>query len=1210
VADRDLTTSQEAALDVARSVAVTAGAGSGKTTVLIERYLRVLDRLGAEPREVLAITFTQKAAAEMRARLVARLGAAGGDGGRRRRDLASAPISTIHSFCGEVLREFALEAGVDPAFEVLEAVEQRALLRETVDDLLSERAGAGDASLRGLAAVLGRREIADALLDLAGRRTSERWARALLAESDAGLLARWDALPGALDAARALDDPALASDLATVREAAASGVPASDPLATAARALAAARPASRRDLAALGLLTARLEARSFGNRGSKKAWGKTGLALLQATREALARIAARVARAVRFGARDLDAASIGPLRALASLFVGVFERYRARKDARSLLDFDDLVARAAALLEDPGRPGPREALRRRFRAVLVDEFQDVDPTQWAVIESIVTDGARRIAPERLFVVGDEKQSIYRFRGADVSIFRAVRERVDEIALADGFRSLPALTGWVNGTFDRIFGAGAAPWEARPGPLEARRAPSEGEGPGDVAWVVLPKPARGGGDEEGAEGEDEEVDEGDRPAAAGGGEDAREGAAGAGERAAESSGPEREARVVARLALREIERGRRPSDVAILLRRRTHLKRYEEALRRLGLPFVVHGGAGFYGAQEVLDALGLLAFLADPRDDIALLGVLRSPFASLADGTISLVASLRDAPAAPEGGAPPATLAEALALAARDPSPLDGLLEEEERSALRRAGRLLASLAREADRRPAAESLRRALDESGARAAYAASARGPQAAANLEKLLETARRFEVEGLRGLPRLADMLGALADEGEAAEAEAEVSLEGEGVRILTVHASKGLEFPVVIVPECGARLDADAPPVTVEEIAPGAPEVALAVPDPLLGWARGRSRLGALLAERLKAKADAEMRRLFYVACTRAEDSLLLVGEGGRDASWLGWARAAGVPPHRELDGLAVLAEDAPGRRVVTPEAGGPEPPPSAPSAAAPALAPIPAPPLSARITPSLWTAFRRDPRAYYRRHVLGLPEVLAASPAPGVSGEGTADAPARDGSAAPGAGPAGGGDAEMRRVTGVVVHRLLEPARPADDEADRREAARILADEGLAGEGRVEAVLAAARAAREAVRRSEVGASIARASRRIAERPIALALPEGVVEGRIDLAIEEGGRWRVVDWKTDAVGPGEAGPAARRRGYLDQLSAYALALSRVVGAPEVTATVFFTTPGVAVDLRLDAAALREVEGRLRRDLAAIAALGESGSEGEGA
>ncbi|HVY60056.1 MAG TPA: UvrD-helicase domain-containing protein, partial [Planctomycetota bacterium] len=230
---RSLTPAQEGALDLSRNLAVTAGAGSGKTTVLVERYLRVLSKLEARPHEVLAITFTKKAASEMRGRVIERLAATGAPASLCH-EMTSAPISTIHAFCSAVLREFAVEAGIDPAFEVLEATEQKVLLRETIDDLLRERAAAPEgapeaAPLEALATAFTRREVAQALEKLVDRRTlASRWARELLASSEAELVARWAAEPGAVEIARALEHPRVARDVAALREVAALPIPAGD----------------------------------------------------------------------------------------------------------------------------------------------------------------------------------------------------------------------------------------------------------------------------------------------------------------------------------------------------------------------------------------------------------------------------------------------------------------------------------------------------------------------------------------------------------------------------------------------------------------------------------------------------------------------------------------------------------------------------------------------------------------------------------------------------------------------------------------------------------------------------------------------------------------------------------------------------------------------------------------------------------------------
>lgn len=1174
---RALTEAQSRALDLARNTAVTAGAGSGKTTVLVARYLRAIDA-GLKPREILTITYTRKAAAEMRGRIAAALA---GRGPALLHDVRSAPISTIHAFCSAVLREFAPAAGVDPAFEVLEPSGQKVLAREALGETLRDRSGApagADPAIEAIAAVWTRAEASRALEALLQRReAARRWAEGLRAAPDEEVLARWEA-QAPLDVAALLDAPGFAAIEA------AAAVRADDPLAELARRVVEARSAIlalpderarrtalRRFLARGDLLTADGEGRRFGNLGSAARFGPLRDRIGPA-RDALAALAERLAAAGREATPDLDAAALPLLRGVADLFLDVLARYEARKLRRAALDFDDLLERTARLLADPDRPEPRRALRARFRAILLDEVQDVDPLQAEIVETLATDDAGRLLPGRLFAVGDEKQSIYRFRGADVSVFLELRERIARegglvAPLDENFRALEAPLRFANALFEKVFapadGAARAEFEAAPAPLRCCRPDAAAAGPGRVELVLREETGPLEGDPETASDFAETVDE-----------------------------AELSARFIRRL-LGDPGSGVRARDVAILIRRRTNSKLFESALRRAGIPFLVHGGIGFYGAPEVVDAANLLAFLADPRDDLALAGVLRSPFCSLTDGELYLVARQGGDPGTGSGA----------------PSLRERLRAARDIPAAREASELLERLLALAGRLPVPELLRRALDESGAWAALAVGPRGAQALANVAKLLDVLRALEERGGAGLARLAALLGTLVDEDEW-EGEADAPGEAGGgdagpdgplaeapdaVRILTVHAAKGLEFPVAIVPELGAAFASeDRDPVLVEELGRRdgrgrrAYEVGVRVPDPERDGAPTETGLFRLLRRRARAKADAEARRLFYVACTRARDRLVLLGtarrtrEGAPAArhSWLRMLLDAGG-----LDALDVIHPDelapfaappAPGERgarALDALGGlGEVRPRAAPEAARPAGA--------AFLSPSRWRVFAACPRKYYYEAILRLPEWPEAE-----AGEGD---PAEVGAA-------------RARARGVAIHALLEADRRAGDPGIEDEVARALGDLGFGNDRAFAAAVgAAARAALARVEASPLGALLRAAPEVRREQPFLLRVGVGEVEGRMDvLARTRGGEWLVVDWKTDEIAPEEAAAVVRARGYDRQISLYALAAARILELERVRAAIFFTSSGAVVEEIYDPRRLAAVEQEAARDIEAIAA-----------
>jgi ATP-dependent helicase/nuclease subunit A len=440
-------------------------------------------------------------------------------------------------------------------------------------------------------------------------------------------------------------------------------------------------------------------------------------------------------------------------------------------------------------------------------------------------------------------------------------------------------------------------------------------------------------------------------------------------------------------------------------------------------------------------------------------------------------------------------------------------------------------------------------------------------------------------------------------------------------------------GLEFPVVVVPELGAGPRRDAPPALLEVVPDGRggerPEVGLSVPDPARGHRVQMTALRRILHERVKAKEDAEAKRLLYVACTRARDHLLLVGSARqkdgvpapRKGSWLdGLLKAvpvdAGALEVREarvagrgvttIPVALVLAADLPAPPAVPVEpplvlavpglvgeaAAVPREAVAAVPVRFPGLAPLPASPRRPRLSPSSWATLRQCGQMYKLRHVLRLPESGPALVA------------------TPGAGARTGEDPRAL-LRGSVIHRLLEDERRADelflgDEVERAIAA--LADEGasgaVAGEADRTAVAAALTADARRALATFAGSALARevkgADEVRREQPFALELRNGAVEGTIDLLFKKGPEWSIVDYKSNAVAAEAVKDEVLAHGYDLQMGLYALAVSRLFRQASVRTTLFFTTPGVAHEETFDAARLDEVQGRVDRDLAKLAAL----------
>ena len=392
-------------------------------------------------------------------------------------------------------------------------------------------------------------------------------------------------------------------------------------------------------------------------------------------------------------------ATLAYLRDLGTVFRAFSDAVEAEKRRRGALDFTDLIDRTHRLFCD--HDAIVEAhFRERFRFVLVDEFQDTDPVQIGIICSILGDLLQESA--KLFVVGDPKQSIYLFRDADVTQFKRTRDLIEQnlggeaVPLDVNFRSTPAIVGFVNAVFGALMAESERPWEFLYEPLTAFRTGDAGS----VELLLVPKAD-------------------DRQA-----------------------GRRGEAEMVARKIQNLIEHEKRrvccegeprPAeyrDVAILLERRTNLAAYEWALARYGIPSHVHAGLGFYGRQEVYDLYNILRFLENDRDDVALYGLLRSPYCGLSDTRLFTIA---------RSGSSEGSLWERLErFASGQPDPdVTG------------AVRLLQSWLLHARRVPPADLLTRIVDESGISVVFGGMPGGEQAAANVEKVIALVRDMEGE-----------------------------------------------------------------------------------------------------------------------------------------------------------------------------------------------------------------------------------------------------------------------------------------------------------------------------------------------------------------------------------------------------------------------------------------------------------------------------
>lgn len=809
-------------------VALSAGAGSGKTTVLVERFLNFVTNDSVSPLSILAITYTEKAAAEMKERIIRRFEESGDELNRRRAEAAY--ISTIHGFCARLLRENPLAAGIDPTFQIIDDMRKGLFLDEERNRMLEDQ---WFLDVRGLFAPRGRSR-QDRLFELV--RDCVFQAR----EFGAGVPEEqaWNIDQHVAAAMRRLDEYCAKS----WRETRDALLSISDCVATA----VVGGPKSMEQHKRLcELLTTLATLDTFD-----VAWGReyidlTGFtrgikdvdvrAMIKATTDPARVVLKTIVSIDRAAEEETERDDIAPLK------VGIYrhaqelrDRYEQMKTEQSLLDFDDLQRLALRLLE---RVEIRAEYASRFKHILLDEAQDTNHVQKAIIDAL---GGGR--DQCLFAVGDIKQSVYGFRGADVSLFSEMHRGAGtgRLQLRDNYRSRSGIIAFVNAVSTLM-------WRGDPlieyVPLICKSDYGSVPPPVSAVEMVLVE-KRQADPVNGREKADDSDVVHEREALAIAIRIRRivEGADGV----APAMVYDRHTR-----AYRKANYG----DIAILASGRTHFAAYERALGDLGIPAVADGGRGFFSGREVQDLLAALRTIANPYDEVALLAALRSPLFGWSDEDL---VSLRLAA--------PRDLWRALA----------GDFKPRGKHADPDAYRTLETLRRLTQALSPVRLIQMLLDRTGYTAALLRTARGRASVANVQKLLEFARQSaNVDGpdLHRFIRRAQ----LAEDYLAQEREASVAAEGEDVVLLgTIHGSKGLEWPVVILAGLDARFDRS----DVGSFYSAADETLVIQPKRDDGKSR-KPVSQQLIIDAQKARDEQEGRRLFYVAMTRAREHLILTG-----------------------------------------------------------------------------------------------------------------------------------------------------------------------------------------------------------------------------------------------------------------------------------------------------------------------------------------
>jgi len=1120
---RDADTRGRIRKGVDRSVLVEAAAGTGKTYLIVRRIIHGLRKGAFSLAQTVAITFTEKAAGELEERLRERLSAE-----RHRADLPElemerlrqaaeeldrAQVSTIHSFCARLLRAKPAEAGIDPDFTVLQQAPAALLKEECWTDWLESQVSEDNAVLmEALRAGAKAKDLKRAAFDLAEAPE--------ILEMDVFSLPCATGSPDALLEGIRRTAPAAAracEELIMTR-----GNPESRALLRLSKQVMEAKTEAALRRAAYEAAGVDVE-KALGSFKSNRDQARPHLeAFSEATRRLGAHLAARVFRWA----------------------AGFVERYGRQKRRRSVLDFQDLLLLSARLLRE--NLEVRRHFQRRFRAFFVDEFQDTDPLQAELIAYLCERKgprqARRLTDVKirdgaLMAVGDPKQSVYRFRRADVQMYEEFKQllgpgRMEKIYC--NFRSDAPLLEWFNSFFEIVFGRPGAEgvYQAEHVPLE----PGMEEQKASGAALLPPAQRSFGGQAVAVLAPDPQQENASWKA---------------------DTGRRYEAQYLARMIHETVTGGLelpglgpvRYGDFALLLRALTSVNLYEQALDGWGVPYRAIGGKHFYSRIQTAQTLALLRAVNDPLDAVDVVAALRSPYFGLSD--------------------------EDLLRYRKEGAEWNYLRPGAAGGPVREAMDQLAQWHGVRNRMAPHLLLEKVFRQTGALQAYALKPAGRQRVAALRQL---ARR-----LRALGEVVPTFGAVVrrlssiEEAELPEEESTAVEPGDDyVQILSMHKAKGLEFPVVVLPDLGRKFPDKG----------GLPPLLLNRRDGRVGL-RLMNGVQTENCERLREEEQgnvlAELRRLLYVACTRAERLLVLP---------LHWHVASEsfhtillesglfsplneIPPGESRKGVHYIDTRGWHRDI--------------------AIAPV-RQPLAREDAQEV--ASRLKARARWKQQRRALVERLSSRK---VFVSPSALAHERGGAVE--ATLESGGQGGMG--LGTVFHRVMSAIPLGADSVDRKMVeglARIAADEldlasGPAGE--------AARLALEALEHKEFRALVEEAQALRQEVEFCVPLAElgvseteqpGFVEGSIDLVVLGENRTLILDYKTDA----EVAPAR----YWSQLGLYGMVARHCGLAPgEVELALFYVRAGQLLRRSLDDELLASLDEMLRGASVASDGIGQS-------
>lgn len=825
------TPNQKRALNLHKHICVTAGAGSGKTTVLVNRYLEILRQDNIKPEQVVAITFTDKAAAEMKSRIIEELNKQDNSEIRSRHieQMKTAPISTIHSFCGNILREFPFQAGVPANFNIIQGIDQKRLLNQTIQDNLRDIASDPDHKLyktlslslkrygnrtkilKLFSTLIEKREIIDPLIEnvytnRCKKDIPEVWREFFL-----------DQLPSETEI-----DEFIKSLHQVLIIAKGKNTSVVENLVSKLEILPDKMPSSPDVLAILNEIIALIANKNGSVNKPQFLGNKTDTSTIDSDIDTLINVITKIQSAPSIDNDDTDTDNLFLFKTtkhLLDLYKGIRNDYQNTKLTQGKLDFTDLQLKTRDLLRSNEQI--RNQLYERHNFYMIDEFQDTNEIQYELVMLLTN----HLQDANLFIVGDPKQSIFGFRGADVRIFNKTRKKIEEnggenIYLKENFRSLRNPMGFVNHFFKNLMGDGTqSEYDV---PFEALTKARDDDKDGNIEILL------GNNGEDGIS----------------------------------------EYKLIAHHINNLVTDGLNYEDIAILIRSRSHLPDLEEALLREGIPYLTTGGIGFYQRQEIYDIWNYLHFLNNPENnDTSLIGILRGPAFGISDSELYEI-SLQSGESFCE----------------------KAYSFHTQSMELLRAKDILKNQIQFAHRMPVNLLIQKIVNETGLIGTINIGKQGQQKSANYQKLLELARQYDSESNQHtLSDFIEFLNYLITE-EPREGQAQIENTSGSVEIMTVHSAKGKQFPVVILP-CLHRRGAQSS----EPFLDGKVGIGFSPYKPAENYEKSEPEILDLIKAHAKDKDEAEKKRLFYVAATRAKDRLVLSGalnSNGKIENMLNW------------------------------------------------------------------------------------------------------------------------------------------------------------------------------------------------------------------------------------------------------------------------------------------------------------------------------